>query len=309
MNILIIGGSSYIGYNLTFGLLNSGFNVRSTFFKNVIDADRFANLKGVYSSVFFDINSHHDQDYYSLVEDIDLVIYLAWVGFPGSNDILIQSTNICYLPLLRFLEFNKVLKLPIIFASSGGAVYGNTNVDVIPDDYPPMPISAYGLSKLNCENALRYYGSKYDFLTFVMRISNPYGGFFSNNVNHGLINVISNNVKNKKLIEIWGDGSIVRDYIYIEDLISLFISIILFCKDSSSFNYVFNVGSGVGYSVSEIITNLRKSVHFDFLFLPELSRHDDVQRVVLDIGNISTLLDWQPQVNVLEWLVVECSNA
>ena len=138
----------------------------------------------------------------------------------------------------------------IIFTSSGGTVYG--------DSYPGRPysetdqtnpVSPYGIGKLAIENYLHYFNKTHNLNYTVLRIANPYGGRQKNTKHQGIIPLIINNIAKGLPITVYGDGTMVRDYIHIDDLIDIITKSL-----SRDLKYnTYNVGSGVGVSVNELV--------------------------------------------------------
>ncbi len=182
-----------------------------------------------------------------------------------------------------------------VFASSGGTVYGPaTGRASIPEDAPLEPISMHGAMKSATETYLRAAAYGADMVLQILRISNPYG-LMSSPRRQGFIDVAIQTLKSGGNLSVWGDGSVVRDYLYIADLLSAFEVTL---KHERSFTL--NIGSGVGSSINEIIDLL--ACHFDLANrvdrLP--GRSIDVPRNVLDISAARKTLGWAPTVALAE---------
>ena len=182
-----------------------------------------------------------------------------------------------------------------VFASSGGTIYGPANGrDTIPEDAPLEPISMHGAMKSATETYLRAAAHGCDIVLQILRISNPYG-LLGGPQRQGLIDVAIRTLRSGGRLSVWGDGSVVRDYLYVTDLLSAFE---LALQNESSFTL--NVGSGVGASVNQIIELLAR--HFDLTDrvdrLP--GRPIDVARNVLDISAAQRVLGWSPTVALAE---------
>ncbi len=174
----------------------------------------------------------------------------------------------------------------VVFASSGGAVYGPPKQTPIHESHPTDPICSYGITKLAIEKFLFLYNKLHGLPYCCLRISNPYGPLQRTDASQGAIAVFMGKIMANEDIVVWGDGSVVRDFIYIEDVVSAFVAAV----DSDVSNGVYNIGSGTGVSIKSIIGELREVVgkNFNVVYTPK--REFDVTSKVLDtISAVSTL--------------------
>ena len=118
----------------------------------------------------------------------------------------------------------------------------------------------------------------------ILRPSNPFGEYHTSS-QQGLINVVLEKILNGELIEIWGDGSVVRDYVYIKDFVRILVDLIE--KDIQ--NEIINIGSGRGYSINEILTIIKKEIGTFPLEYVE-ARKVDVPYLVLNIDKLRTYI-------------------
>jgi UDP-glucose 4-epimerase len=231
------------------------------------------------------------------IREGDTVIHLACSSDPAISQVDPSSdvkTNLLgTLAVLRESVARGAKRF--VFASSGGTVYGPAiGRAAIREDAPLAPISMHGAMKSAAEIYLRAAVRGADILLQVLRISNPYG-LPSGTRRQGFIDVAIQTLRDGGKLTVWGDGSVVRDYVYISDLLSAFESAL---KNESSFTL--NIGSGVGAAINDIIELL--SVHFDLVDrvdrLP--GRAIDVARNVLDISAARSALGWEPVVPLAE---------
>jgi len=246
--VLVLGANGFIGSHLVDRLVKDGYLVRAfdrfngtTLFNPAPEIELFNG----------DFLNHNDLE--SSLQDVSYVIHLVSTTNPATSDkdpLIDLNTNVegSIALFQKCVENGKIER--IIFASSGGTVYG--------DDYPgrpfaetdaTKPVSPYGIGKLTIENYLRYFNKSDGQDYTVFRIANPYGGRQRNIRHQGIIPVIINNITNDLPITVFGDGTMVRDYIYIHDL----IEIITTSLNMSLGHKTYNVGSGVGVSVNELI--------------------------------------------------------
>ncbi len=189
--------------------------------------------------------------------------------------------------------------MKIIFISSGGTIYGNVdNHNSIKEDLKTEPICSYGIVKLAIEKYLKLITNKTDTKSIILRPSNPYGGIsFHSSKLLGLINVSLLKIKSGELLTIWGDGSNVRDYIHINDLVNAIIKSIFIEQDQS---YILNIGTGFGRSILEILDLIEKITlnKFNTRFID--SRKVDIHYNVLDIEKSLEYLRWEPLIKIEE---------
>lgn len=185
----------------------------------------------------------------------------------------------------------------IVYFSSGGTVYGDVDADQVDETNALAPVCSYGVVKVGIENYLGMYAHLYGLEPTVLRASNPYGARQGHSGLQGLIGTCLVRVAQGLPIEIWGDGSIVRDYIYVDDLARLAV-----LSGQSRQTGIFNAGSGVGHSVAEVVSAIgrvtgRKS---EIIYRP--ARAFDVRRIVLAVEKAKNAFDWQPLVELEEGL-------
>lgn len=222
----------------------------------------------------------------------DAVMHLAWATVPkqakGATAFEFSSNITSTIHLIEKCIDHNVNKF--LFISSGGTVYGIPNLVPIPELHELSPISNYGLSKLTAEKLLHLYHYSYDFNYSVLRVSNAYGerqNFFKN---QGVIGVWLRNIIQKNEIEIWGDGTVVRDYVYVRDVAKAFVNALRYTNGAS----VYNIGAGKGSSLNEIIGEIRNVISIPFEVIYKPSRNFDVPVNVLDITAAQKSIEYNP---------------
>ena len=178
--------------------------------------------------------------------------------------------------------------------SSGGTVYGNNNLDENCETSSKMPISFYGLQKSISETILDFYCRKFSLKYNIIRLSNPYGIYQNPQGNVGLIIKLIYQLMNNQPITIYGDGNNIRDYIYVSDAISMIVKIA-----NSNQNGAFNVGSGTGHSILEIVSTIEKILKIDAKKIFLENRSNDVRKSVLNIDKYINSFE-KPQFTSLE---------
>jgi UDP-glucose 4-epimerase len=141
----------------------------------------------------------------------------------------------------------------VFFASTGGAIYGEKAVDAVTEDMTPEPISPYAIGKLAIEGYLSYFRRKHGLESTSFRISNPYGPRQLANRAQGVIPTFLAKARNGESVSVWGDGSSVRDYVYVDDAIRMIVDTV----GVTPAHGVYNIGSGVGTSLTELLGVIR----------------------------------------------------
>ena len=148
----------------------------------------------------------------------------------------------------------------VYFASTGGAIYGPQNKVEYAETDRALPISPYGIGKLTIEHYLHYFQKTHGLKSTALRISNPYGTRQKPNKKQGLIPIALRQIALGRPVIRMGTGSMVRDYVYVEDLVRMITPMVGLDTEHD----LYNLGSGAGHSVSDIIESLRRVTDTDF---------------------------------------------
>jgi UDP-glucose 4-epimerase len=173
--------------------------------------------------------------------------------------------------------------------SSGGTIYGLGRNGIFKETDACEPITYYGQSKKIIEEYIMFANRKYCLEYLILRPSNPYGRYQSLRGEQGFISVALGKVINSEPIELWGDGSIIRDYIYIDD----FLKIFSFLLKNNLFNRIINVGSGSGHTLIDVINIIKDVTGKSAIINIMPSRNVDVPRMILDIGLLSEIFTFK----------------
>lgn len=289
MRILVIGGNGFIGSHLVDNLIASGHKVR------VFDRSP-ERYRPPLTGVEYLLANFGDTSLLSeALEGVDLVYHLVSTTVPSTSnrDPLadIESNLMGTVRLLQLMQQQSVKR--IVFLSSGGTVYGVPESDLVSEQHAPKPVCSYGVVKLAIENYLHMFHHLYGIEYLCLRVSNPYGPRQGHLGVQGVIGTFLSNVKEGTKVQIWGDGSVVRDYIYVGDLATLCAQVVTFTGSG-----VFNVGSGRGTSLLEIVQTIgrvsKRSITPSFL----QKRNYDIPRIVLDIRKVTSTFGWVPRVDL-----------
>jgi len=291
MNVLVIGGNGFIGSHLVDRLLASGHKVC------VFDRQREL-YRAPLPSVDYHIGNFGNRGLVSnVLVDMDMVFHLISTTLPKtSNDdpiFDVESNVIESIFLMEKCVAYGVKK--IVFVSSGGTIYGEPKILPVAEDEPKKPICSYGITKLMIEKYLFFFNHLYNLSSVIIRPSNAYGPRQNPMSIQGIIPIFLRKIIDGEPIEIWGDGEIVRDYIYIEDLADgIYQAAFL---DTS--NNIYNIGSGVGHSINEILRIIHKVIGREIKVTYTKKRLADVPKIYLDISRAKECLSWKP-VTLLE---------
>jgi UDP-glucose 4-epimerase len=229
---------------------------------------------------------------------MEIVVHLVSTTLPKtSNDNPIYDVETNILGTLNLLNLARDLGISkIVFASSGGTVYGQPLEYPIPETHPTNPICSYGITKLTIEKHLYLFRHLYGLDYVVLRPANPYGPRQNPATGLGAIVTFLDRVLNDKAITIWGDGTVARDYFYVSDLVRAFVRVI----EGSTPSRVYNIGSGRPCSLNAILATIERlaGVAPKVQFLP--ARAVDLPLNCLDISRAKEELGWVPEVTLDE---------
>ena len=248
--------------------------------------------------VYGDLLSLKDCEHF--VQGLDLIVYLAHCNVPVNSDLDqpkdALSNMIPLLNLLHAIETYKT-KPHIVYFSSGGAIYGR-RAERVPfrETDPCQPLSSYGIQKLAAEHYLRLAAEKGHITCTVLRLGNAYGTVLPRHRMQGLIGVAVNQVLHQSPVRIFGSLENIRDYVHLDDVCAI-VEKVISRKDPFA---IFNVGSGRGYSVADVLQNIRdcmdSPLKVEVIEDPEWGRWLS-DWVVLDIDKARTEFGWVPVVD------------
>jgi UDP-glucose 4-epimerase len=294
MKCVIFGGGGFIGSHLSEALLAGSHEV--TVFDRpearfLIDLERAgANLV---TGDFI-----NPEAIGRAISDCDVIYHLVSATVPQtSNDNPLYDVEANVLGTLRLLDAAKNAHVKkIIFSSSGGTVYGIPQEIPIKESHPTEPTSSYGISKLTIEKYLHLYSSLHGLNYCILRIANAYGERQPTTGTQGVIGAFLEKALRGLEISIWGNGSVMRDYTYVGDIVTAFIK----AAEYEGEHKIFNIGAGRGHSLNDIIEIIEQVVGqpLKTKYLP--GRIFDIPVNVLDIARAKMHLKWQPTVGILE---------
>lgn len=288
MKALVLGGSGFIGSHVVDALLRAGCAV--TVFDRGPEIFR-SPLPGV----TYTFSDFADQGAMSkALMGQDVVFHLISTTFPASANLNPKADvtgNL--LGTLNLIELmNSIGISRLIYLSSGGTVYGRPEMEPISEDHPMRPIGSYGIVKAAVEQYLEMYRLTSGLRPLAIRAANPFGPRQGHTGVQGVISTFMRRVIAGEPVEIWGDGSVVRDYLYVADLAELCVM-----AAKSDLVGAVNAGSGKGHSLNDIIESIAGLAGYrpEIRFLP--GRLVDVPSSILDISRANKFLDWSPSTS------------
>jgi len=294
MKAVIMGGGGFLGSHLAETLLANGHEVR------IFDQPgaRYLDYSSQRGAEIVLGNFLDPSAVGNAVSGCDVVYHLVSATVPQtSNENPCFDVEVNLIGTLHLLEQTRSAQAKkIIFASSGGTVYGIPHEIPIKESHPTDPISSYGIVKLAIEKYLHLFWALYGVDYRILRISNAYGARQPITPTQGAIAAFLGKAAAKEEIIIWGDGTVLRDYIYASDIAHALFQASLYQGEWK----VFNIGSGHGHSLNDIIGAVETitQVPLQVKYLP--GRPFDIPVNVLDISRAKAHLGWEPKVRLEE---------
>lgn len=284
---VVLGAGGFIGINLVNELVSQGFEVLC--FDQAVSRNWPKEARvvlGDFASVPPD-----------LVCELDNAIVFHLVSSCRPS---LETTSAAdeiqrdFVSTVRYLEATKARELRWIFVSSGGTVYGESDDREIRESRPADPLCSYGALKFAIESYFSLYGKLYGLDYIVVRPANPYGPWQHPLRGQGLVTALVYKALIRDPIEIWGDGSNVRDYIYIEDVVSGILSAAM----NGSMGEIYNIGTGQGLSINQLIEAIGATLNVPPKVSYGAARFIDVKRNVLSISKLSSHTGWTPKTPI-----------
>lgn len=231
-----------------------------------------------------------------LLQGVGSVVCASGTISPGTKlDSVAAALSNELIPVVRIAERAAASGVRrLIFISSGGTVYGQAVPLPTPEDACPAPINTYGLVKVASEYALLNVALRTDLAVTVLRVSNPYGPGQIGNRQLGFVGAAIHAALNRTSLTIWGDGSITRDFVFIDDLTRA----ICLAAASDNGSSVINIGSGVGTSLLEVCAMVERVTGKKICVAFEKSRPVDVRCSTLDVIQAAEVLGWRPEISL-----------
>ena len=275
--VLIIGGNGFIGSNLSRHLADRGWKVTS--FDIVMPQQTDPRVEYIMGD-FFD-----DNVLANAIKGKEIIYHALSTVNPGnSNEKYMMGYGRDFIQTIKLFDMLKEQDAKLIFLSSGGTVYGVQEEQPIKESASARPINHYGNVKLCIENTLRVFDIQAKSKMMIARISNPYGPGQDHSKGVGFIDAVIRKTLAGEPVEVWGDGEIIRDYIYIDDVCKMLGNLAEYEGDET----VFNISSNTGTSQNEII-NIVKKIDDSVSCVYKPGRSVDVRKIILDNSKIMSV--------------------
>lgn len=287
MNILIYGAAGFIGTNIALALLDNPENKIT-----LVDLDRkYFTCWELLISERVEIKENTfslDTDFDSVLCGQEVVYHLVSSTVPGtSNRGIADELEVNVITTAKFLDSCARCGIRrIIFMSSGGTVYGKESKCPLQENFPTYPISSYGIQKITIEKLLYLYHYLHGLDYRVIRLSNPYGPYQRPNGILGAVTTFIFKALKKQKIKVYGDGSVIRDFIYIDDAVK---GILKIAESENKLYKTFNLGCGYGTSIREVLDTIRETLSIDFCVEYEEARKVDVPVNYLDVSRYESV--------------------
>lgn len=296
--VIVFGGGGFIGSTTVERLLQEGYEVRIFEHPRVRPYRTFSPSEKV---EWLSGDMLSERDVSSAVSGMDAVLHLVSFTLPknSNEDILydVQTNLVAAVQLLNAMLLHRVGK--IIFISSGGTVYGIPKSVLVDESHPTDPLVSYGITKLTIEKYLKLFQHLYGIRSIILRVSNAYGPRQRLETSQGAVAIFLDRALRGLPIEIWGDGSVVRDYIYVDDVADAFIKALAYGGEES----VFNISSGVGISLNELLDVIERGGEKPLIRRYMAGRPFDVPYNVLKNELALQELGWGPRTSLRQGLL------
>ena len=292
--VLILGGCGFIGSHVVDRFCLEGHPVR-------VLSRRPEIFRSPIEGVDYRFGEFGNQKFLeaSLV-DIDTVIHLISSTTPkdSNEDMAFDIENNLIQTVRALHTFTRSNVKKVVFISSGGAIYGNPEKCPVEEESIVSPLCSYGVVKYSIEKYLELFRSLFGLQSVVLRVANPFGPRQNPIGIQGIVSNALNNILKAKPVVIWGDGSAVRDFFFVEDLADAIYKAAV----NNTLSNIINIGSGVGTSIREILRLIRETIDLNFEVRYERSRDFDVKQIFLDVSRAKSEIGWVPQTSIIDGL-------
>lgn len=289
MRALVTGGAGFIGSHLSASLLEDGQDVvvvddlSSGQRRRVADGADFHQLSVAESDAFSSlVKAAQPAAIYHLAAQSSVTVSVTEpqrdceVNVAGTLNVLVAAAAI---------------GVPVVFTSTGGALYGNEAPTPTPEDYLPTPLSPYGASKLAGEAYVRTWAAATGTPHAICRLGNVYGPAQSPHGEAGVVAIFARQLHLEQAPKLFGYGRATRDFVHVSDVVRAL-------RSAVAADGTFNVGTGVETEVATIWRVLAEAVSADLRPILEPLRKGELSRSCIDSRLALARLDWRPTVSL-----------
>lgn len=299
MRILVTGGAGFIGSHLVDGFLREGHEVQVL---DDLSSGQRSNLPASVPLHVMDIRDAKVKDLFEQYRPEVLCHHAAQLDVRKSVADPMFDAEVNIVATLRLLEYCRSTNTKrVLFASTGGAIYGEQDVFPAPDTHLERPVSPYGVAKLSVERYLHFYRVQYGFEPACMRYANVYGPRQNAHGEAGVVAIFANILLSGKTPTIYGSGEQTRDFVYVEDVVNANLAAL---KHNLVGSY--NVGTGIETNVNQLYTIMTQALGTPVKASYAEGRPGEQQRSVLDAGKLNKATGWRPQTQIAEGLKKTC---
>lgn len=283
LKVLIIGSEGFVGHNLLDGLSEKFQIITSDITK-----------KSEHSNYIQCNITNYDQ-VLNTVKDIDVVIDLAADSLVSSLGGETENAQVNIIGLLNILQACRRNDIKKIIFTSASSLIGEPQSLMVSENHNAKPKTAYGITKLTSEHYLRLFQELYgiNFVTF--RFFNIYGPYQKN----GLIPSLYEKMSKNEPIIIFGDGKQLRDFVYVRDVLPFFEKAI---SNNFGDNSIYNIGTGIGTTIFEVITHISKILHTEPKIQREPIRKGEIGNFIADTGKLEKTFEQKPNTSIKDGL-------
>jgi len=292
VRIIVTGGAGFIASHVVDAFIKEGHTV------GVVDNLSSGKRENINpNAMFFEVDIR-DREKLEEVFDIfkpDIIDHhAAQINVRYSVEDPVYDASVNIIGSLNLLELSRKYQVKrIIFASTGGAIYGDAG-GLADESTPTAPISPYGASKRSVEIYLGYYKSVFGLEYVALRYANVYGPRQDPFGEAGVVAIFSERILSGKPCVIYGDGEQTRDYVYVLDVVNANI------RALTAPVGIYNIGTGKETSVNDLVKILKTVLGLDFPVVYEAPRPGEVRRIALSYERANKLLNWAPKTSLID---------
>ncbi len=295
MKILVTGGAGFIGSHVVDVYLGAGHQVV------VVDNLSTGKKENLNPAAKFHEMDILDDRLQQLMQDEKIEVvnhHAAQIKVKASMEDPYFDVKVNVLGSVLLLDLCRRAGVgKFIFASSGGAMYGEAEQGPFPEDTRPRPFSVYGASKVSTENYLDVFAQNFGLEYVVLRYANVYGPRQDALGEGGVVAIFTHNMLHEGDFQIFGDGYNLRDYVYVKDVAQANLAALSYPR-----NDAFNIGTGVGTTVNRLFVMTASVSGYTRPPRRTIARLGDLKKSVLDCAKARNLLRWEPAYGLAEGL-------